>query len=114
MTIEVFTNNERYVINYVVLINTRRKCKFNEHSSGTRTLYAFDQTPSHSLRRGDWLARLVYRYKYVAVPYVLAYYNKIVCVTTHNWLMCYKHFKDVKSEEYHLIRLFFEEIHLPF
>ena len=49
---------ERYVINYVVLINARRKRKFNEHSSGTRALYAFDQTPSRSLRRGDWLTRL--------------------------------------------------------
>ena len=59
MTIEVLANNEKYVINYVVLINARRKCKFNEHSSGTRALYAFDQTPSRSLHRGDWLVRLV-------------------------------------------------------
>ena len=40
----------RYVIDYVVLINARRKRKFNEHSSGTRAIYAFDQTLSRSIR----------------------------------------------------------------
>ena len=47
---KIFANNPRYVINYALFLLTHAGSATYVHSSGTRGLYAFDQTPSRFLR----------------------------------------------------------------